>query len=655
MGLTKQQITMVAVLMAGAFLAVLNQTLLTPALPTIMSHLSVSATTVQWLTSGYSLVEAVIIPLNAYLLGRFPTRKLFVGGIALFAAGSALCACAPTFAFLFLGRICQASATGILMPTVFSLILLIFPRESRGSAMGMIGIIIGFAPAIGPSISGVLVDTIGWRALFVLVTFLAVLVVITSALWLKNFEGFDRTTFDAPSVALLAVGMVGLLYGLSTFTSSDRPLASVLLMAAGAAVLALFAHRQTRLENPVLRIQVLRHREFRVATLVIILLEALLIGSSVLLPLFIQNALGQSPTASGLMMLPGALGGAVCGLVAGRLFDRFGVRGITAVGSLVLVAGVAGYFSLTADASVLAVCLVYTVACAGMQFLITPLNTWGLNSLPNSSIPHGNAIVSTMEQVGSSLGTAFVVSLTALSFLLVPADASAAEQTFAGCHIAFLGVFAIAVAIAVLIVLFVKDKGETVVGVKDTGTEALGANTGETKAPNANAGSAAGCLPGVDRPWLVADVMNAQPDALGADSTVRDAISIMQRTETSGLPIVREDGNVAGFISDGDILKRLAHHKTSRETSEAFLVLLEAEPMQDRLAAILDESALKLATKNVITVNADTIAEDAFKTLSEKRIKKVPVLQNGRFVGTLSRRNIMKALTIMEGPVTDRH
>lgn len=458
MGLTKQQITMVAVLMAGAFLAVLNQTLLTPALPTIMSHLKVNATTVQWLTSGYSLVEAVVIPLNAYLLGRFSTRKLFIGGIGLFAIGSAFCACAPTFSFLFLGRICQASATGVLMPTVFSLILLIFPRESRGSAMGMIGIIVGFAPAIGPSISGVLVDTIGWRALFILVALLAVLLVIASTLWLKNFEGFNRTVFDALSVALLAVGMISLLYGLSTFTSSSKPLSSILLMIGGLCILAFFAKRQARLENPILRIQVLKHREFRIATLVIILLEALLIGSSVLLPLFIQNALGQSPTTSGLMMLPGALGGAICGLIAGRLFDRFGVRNITVIGSIVLVAGVVGYLSFTPDTSVLTVCLTYTIACAGIQFLITPLNTWGINSLPTSAIPHGNAIVSTMEQVGSSLGTAFVVSLTALSFLLTPTNASSAEQTFAGCHIAFLGVFAIAVSIALIIILFARDK-----------------------------------------------------------------------------------------------------------------------------------------------------------------------------------------------------
>lgn len=150
MGLTRQQITMVVVLMAGALLGVLNQTLLTPALPSIMSHLDVSATTVQWLTSGYALTEAVIIPMNAYLLGRFSTRKLFIGGISLFTVGSILCACAPNFGFLLFGRICQATATGVVMPTVFSLVLLIFPRENRGTAMGIIGLVIGFAPRLGP-------------------------------------------------------------------------------------------------------------------------------------------------------------------------------------------------------------------------------------------------------------------------------------------------------------------------------------------------------------------------------------------------------------------------------------------------------------------------------------------------------------------------
>ena len=235
MGLTKQQLQMVTVLVIGAFLVVLNQTLLTPALPTIMEHLNVSATTVQWLTSGYSLVEAVIIPLNAYFLGRFPTRRIFLGGMGLFAVGSALCATAPNFTFLMAGRICQACATGVVMPSVFALVLLVFPKERRGAAMGIIGLIVSFAPAVGPSLSGVLVDTIGWRALFITVVACTVVILVMGFFMMRNFEGFDRTSFDGPSVLLLALGMVGMLYGLSTFTSSDTPLLSVVLMVAGAA------------------------------------------------------------------------------------------------------------------------------------------------------------------------------------------------------------------------------------------------------------------------------------------------------------------------------------------------------------------------------------------------------------------------------------
>jgi DHA2 family multidrug resistance protein-like MFS transporter len=629
MGLTKEKKTMVIVLIVGAFIAVLNQTLLTPALPTIMGDLNVGATTVQWLTSGYSLVEAVIIPLNAFLLGRFSTRRLFIGSISLFTLGSVVCALAPSFSFLFLGRICQATATGVMMPTVFALILMIFPRESRGSAMGLIGLIVSFAPAVGPSISGALVDSIGWRALFVLVACISLLIVIASAWLLKNFEGFEPTSFDLLSVVLMALGMIGLLYGLSTFTTSDNPAIPVALMIAGAVLLVLFARRQVGLEEPVLNVRVLANRNFRIAVIVIALMEATLVGSSVLLPLFIQNALGDSATVSGLLMLPGASCGAICGLIAGRLFDRHGIRTITVVGSFILVFGVFGYFGFTQDTSNLMVGIVYTIACCGLQFLITPINTWGINSLPNSKVPHGNAIISTFEQVGSSFGTAFVVSLTALWYLLVPASASGAQQTFAGCHIAFLGIIALSVAIMLIIVIFVRDKraDETAPGEKAQG------------------------LPGIDRPWLVGDLMNTSPNTLGIESTVRDAISIMRDTETSGLPIVDGAGAVVGFISDGDILKHLAQHKNTRLNGASYHVLLDSESLQDRLDAIVDKPVLELATKNVISVNVDDDAERAFKRLSERHIKKMPVMRGGKFVGTLSRRNIMKAIPIMGGRV----
>ncbi len=623
MGLTKQQTTMVMVLLAGALLVVLNQTLLTPALPTIMSHLDVNATTVQWLTSGYSLTEAVIIPLNAFLLGKFSTRKLFIGSLTLFTLGSIFCACAPNFPLLLCGRICQAIATGIAMPTVFALILLIFPRENRGSAMGLVGLVISFAPAVGPSISGVLVDSIGWRMLFVLVAVLASIVVVTSFFALKNFTGFNSVAIDIPSIVLLAAGMISLLYGISISTSSSNPVMPVLLICAGLIVLAFFVRRQLHLDTPILNVRVLAQREFSIATVVIVVLEAVLIGSGVILPIYIQNGLGEPATISGLLMLPGAVCGAAFGLMAGKLFDRAGIRGIAITGACVLIAGVVGYILLSAQSSLLMVCLSYTVACIGLQCLVTPVNTWGLNALSNRSLPHGNAIVSTAEQVGSSLGTAFIVSLTALSTLIVPVTSSTAEQTFAGCHIAFCGLLGLALVIGFIIVCFMRDK------------------------PVHTASSEHIDTPGIDREWLVADMMNTSSDVLNESSTVGDAIAIMQRSETGGLPIVKDDGIVVGFISDGDILKRLAFHSTWRDDDDnGYRLLFETEGLHKRLETMSNMKALDLATKDVVSVDASASAECTFKMLAEQRLKKVPVLREGVYVGTLSRLNVIKALQL---------
>lgn len=626
MGLTRQQTTMIAVLLVGAFLVVLNQTLLTPALPTIMSNLNVNATTVQWLTSGYALVEAVIIPLNAYLIGRFSTRKLFIGGMLLFAAGSALCAGAPSFPFLLLGRVMQACAAGVVMPMVFALILLIFPRENRGVGMGLVGLIISFAPAMGPSVSGILVDSIGWRAQFILVVGLALCVVIAAAFALKKFEGFERTTFDGLSVVLIAVGMVCLLYGISTSTSSPTPVMPAVLIVVGIGVIVLFFRRQQKLDNPILQVQVLRHREFLIITIIILFLEGVLIGGSVLFPLYIQNALQASATVSGLIMLPGALIGAFFGLLSGKLFDKYGVRGISVTGALVLLAGGIGYVLLGNATPLLITCVAYTVVTLGIQALITPLNTWGINSLPNIELPHGNAIVATIEQVGSSLGTAFVVSLTALSSLYATSETPAAEVSYIGCHFAFMGMLLLTAVIAILILVFVRDK----------------------KATYSATALEAGAMPGIDRPWLVADIMNANPSTLPATAKIRDAIAIMQETETNGVPLVDDADKVVGFLSDGDILKFLSRHESSQTDGVSYIIMLETDSFQERIRTVYDLDAMRLATKSVITVDADEQADLAFRTLADKKIKKAPVVKDGKLVGTLSRRNIMKALNIME-------
>ncbi len=631
-GLTSQQKMMVAVLMVGALLVVLNQTLLSPALPAIMADLNVNATTVQWLTSGYALVEAVVIPLNAYLLGRFSTRKLFVGGIALFAAASIVAAVAPNFPILLLGRMLQASATGVVMPMVFTLVLLIFPREHRGAGMGIVSLIISFAPAVGPSLSGVLVDSVGWRFLFVIVAVLSTGLVLFAYKALENFEGFEEVPFDLPSVGLMAFGMVSLLYGISVSTSSESFVLPLSLIVVGAVVLGVFTYRQLHMETPVLRVQTLSTRNFRTTVIIVMFLEAALVGSGVVLPIYIQNVLGHSATVTGLSMLPGAVLGAGCSLLAGRLFDRYGVRGLVLGGSATMALMSIAVVLFGMDTSIIVVAAVYTVLSVGIQFLITPMDTWGMNSLDNSVLQHGNAVYSTFMQVGVAFGTAFIVSLTGLAPHFAPAGANAVELTYTGTHLAFIGMCVILLGVTAAIFAFVHDRG-----AQGGAASARGEGTLDLSG-----------TPGVDRPWLVADVMNTHAPVLGANATVRDAIALLRETETSGLPIVDAVGRLCGFVSDGDILKYLAKTDGAYIDSFNYFRFVESEDFLERLGDLLDLDVMRIATKRVESIEASAEAEDAFNLLSEKRIKKLPVTQDDRVVGSLSRRNIIAALDVIE-------
>ena len=446
MGLTKKEITQVAVLLFGCLLSELNYTLLAPALPVIMGELNVGETDVQWLMSVYALVEAVVIPLNAFFLGRFSTRKLFVGSFILFGVGSAVIAAGPSFAWLIAGRAVQAFATGVVITMSTTLVLLIVPREGRGRMMGLLGLVISFAPAVGAPAAGGLVDIVGWRALLVGVAVLSVVVAVAGAAFLRNREGFERTGFDAPSVVLSTAGMVGFLYGVSTVTETDAPWVSVLFMVAGVVLIVLFARRQSKLESPMLRVETLRARQFRNAVILCFLMEAALLSIDVLLPLLLEDSLGVSPTVTGFAMMPAAIVGGIAGVVAGRLFDRYGVRKVAVPGVIVLLAAAVGLCFVGLDTSVVLVAALYMAEAFGWQMVATPTNTWGINSLSNEVMQHGTAVLDTLMQVGAAFGTATVVSLTALA------------PGIEGYRVGFIGCAVLLGAAAVMVLTSIRDR-----------------------------------------------------------------------------------------------------------------------------------------------------------------------------------------------------
>ncbi len=644
-GLTKQQTAMVVVLLLGAVLVVLNQTLLSPALPTIMTDMHVDATTVQWLTSGYALVEAIIIPLNAYFMGRFRTRQLFIGGLIVFAAGTIVAAFAPMFWVILLGRCMQACATGIIMPMVFTLILLVFPREKRGSAMGIVGLVIAFAPAVGPSLSGVLVDSVGWRALFAIVALTAICVIIAAKKALSDQGPFDPATFDKPSVVILSVGMVGLLYGLSSFASSENILIPLVLMIVGIVFMALFVKRQLKLDVPLLKVDVLKARRFRIISCIVPFLQAMLVGSGVIFPIYIQQALGYSATISGLTMLPGAVLGALCGLLAGRFFDKHGVRIIAILGGCVLALSGVGMVSLSMESSIIFVTVVSMLLTIGLQLLTTPLNTWGVNSLDNRVMQHGNALLNTLNQVGASFGTALIMSLTALGPLFEP-EATGSQAVYAGDHIGFIGMCVILCALLFGIVVFVRDKKEERGMASSFAGSQAGADSSLSSVERSQAVGAELASGKIDEDDLkVSTFMDRAPRTVQSSATVREALATLAETSTSGLVVVDDAGRPVGFVSDGDIMRYLGDSSGHFTDATMYVYrIFDDEKLKDRAESLLDLCVMEIATKKLIIIDAYEPIDKACRLLAEKRIKKAPVVSDGKFVGTLSRRNVVAAL-----------
>lgn len=642
MGLTRTQMVMVVVFLAGTVFAVLNQTLLSPALPTIMADLHVDATTVQWLTSGYSLTEAVIIPFAAYFIGRFSTRQLFLGGMTLFTLGSLCAALAPSFPILLLGRVLQAVGTGSVMPMVFTVILLIFPREKRGTAMGIISLVIGFAPAVGPSLAGLLIDSVGWRALFIIVTALSALIVIVGLIVLKNYGDFKRVTFDPLSVALTTVGLVCLLYGLSTFSSSSNLALTGALIVVGAVLMVVYVRRQLKLETPMLQVGILRTRRYAITVIVIVIVQAALMGTGVIIPLYIQSVLGNSATVSGVAMLPGAVLGAIMSFFAGRLFDRYGVRRMVIPGGVVMLLGAAGMSLLGIDTNIVIVAAAYTVLVVGLQAIMTPLNTWGVNSLDNSVIQHAQGVSNTLNQIAGAFGTALLVSLSALSPALAP-NASAHEQLYLGQHIAFCAMTALLVIAFIVVCALVKDKPAKE-AADAAGTAGAGAAE-DTRGDAASATQAAdgsAAAPGI---YTVAYAMDPDPVSVSDQAPMRDVVRIMAEADTSGVPVVNDAGEVVGFVSDGDVAAYLGKNELSFfDPSFTLIRFADSTDFKARLEDLLELSVMNVATHHAITVQDTDSIDEACHILAERRIKKVPVVRDGKLVGTLSRRNIIRAI-----------
>lgn len=403
---------MIAILFIGAFVAILNETLLNVALPSIMNEFEVSPTAVQWLTNGYMLVNGILIPASAFLIQRFTNKSLFLTAMSLFTIGTVLASISPTFAVLLIARLIQAAGSAVMMPLLMNVMLTAFPIEKRGTAMGTFGLVMVVAPALGPTLSGWIVENYEWRTLFDIVIPIALLSLIIGIFKLKNVTPQREIKLDVFSIVLSSFGFGGLLYGFSSAGEQgwSSPYVYGTIIIGVISVIALVL-RQLKMEEPMLQFRIFRYPMFALSSAISIVLAMALFSGMILLPLYVQTVRGFTPFEAGLLMLPGALVMGVMSPITGRLFDKFGARTLAILGLLITMTTTYFFTQLDMETTFGQMMLIFAIRSFGMSMVMMPVMTNGLNQLPMHENPHGTAMNNTLQQISGAIGSALLITI----------------------------------------------------------------------------------------------------------------------------------------------------------------------------------------------------------------------------------------------------
>ena len=412
----------IGLLVVSAFVMILNETIMSVALPVLIGELGVTATTVQWLTSGFLLTMAVVIPTTGYLLQRFSPRQVYLAAMTLFITGTLICALSPGFGMLLAGRVVQAGGTAMMIPLVMTTVMTLVPENRRGAMMGNISLVIAVAPAIGPMVGGVILGALDWPWMFWIVLPLALIMLALGYRLMRLNSANEPGPLDVPSVLLSAVGFSGIVYGFSALGAAAQGGAAMppwIPLGVGVLGLAAFITRQLKLQHrghALLDLRPFTHRRFVVMVILGALLFMCLLGAgAVLLPLYLQGTLGVGPRATGLAVLPGGLIMGLLGRPVGWLYDRIGARPLVIPGSIAVATAMWLFVVLGEDTSLGAVIAVHILLMSGLGLMMTPLMTDSLSVLSNELYSHGSAIMATLQQVAGAAGTAAFVAVSAMA------------------------------------------------------------------------------------------------------------------------------------------------------------------------------------------------------------------------------------------------
>lgn len=465
---TRRRNFIVAVMLISAFVAILNQTLLNTALPSIMRELNINESTSQWLVTGFMLVNGVMIPLTAYLMDRIKTRPLYLAAMGTFLLGSIVAALAPNFGVLMLARVIQAMGAGVLMPLMQFTLFTLFSKEHRGFAMGLAGLVIQFAPAIGPTVTGLIIDQASWRVPFIIIVGIALVAFVFGLVSISSYNEVKYTKLDKRSVMYSTIGFGLMLYAFSS--AGDLGFTSPIVIGAliiSMVIIYLFIRRQFNITNALLNLRVFKNRTFALCTISSMIIMMSMVGPALLIPLYVQNSLSLSALLSGLVIMPGAIINGIMSVFTGKFYDKYGPRPLIYTGFTILTITTIMLCFLHTDTSYKYLIVVYAIRMFSVSLLMMPINTTGINSLRNEEISHGTAIMNFGRVMAGSLGTALMVTLMSFGakiFLSTsPSHLTATEikqQSIAiGVDISFAFV-AVLVMAAYVIALFIREPKE---------------------------------------------------------------------------------------------------------------------------------------------------------------------------------------------------
>lgn len=455
-------------LLASAFTVILNETIMGVALPRLMDDLGITAAAGQWLTTAFLLTMSIVIPITGMLIQRLRTRTLFITAMGLFTLGTLIAAIAPGFAVLLLGRVVQACGTAIMMPLLMTTITTLVPSNQRGRLMGRIAIVMSVAPALGPTMSGLILQWFSWRWLFIFVLPIALISLLLGVLRMPNVGEQRVVKIDALSVLLSIIGFGGVVYGLSAVgeqANGGETLPPVLPVAIGVVALVLFVWRQLRLQREdraLLDLRTFLVRPFRLAVILFVFAAMALFGTLILLPIYVQSVLGFDTLEAGLVLLPGGLLMGLLGPIVGRIIDARGARIVLVPGMTITALALWSMGLFTDTTSIWQVLATHLALSLGLAGVFTPLFAVSLGSLPPRLASHGSATLSTVQQVAGAAGTAlFVTVMTLVSVASAGSpEAVDAHALAEGTRLAFLIGGATATVGAVLSLFITEPRAE---------------------------------------------------------------------------------------------------------------------------------------------------------------------------------------------------